>query len=100
MTKQQLIEALAHETGLDLTTAGKAVDSVIDIITRTVADGRKVTLTGFGTFEAVHRAERVGRNPQTGEPVEIPATRVPKFRPGTRFKDAVAKGTRLEPVAA
>lgn len=100
MTKQQLIEALAHETGLDLTTAGKAVDSVIDIITRTVADGRKVTLTGFGTFEAVHRAERVGRNPQTGEPVEIPATRVPKFRPGTRFKDAVAKGARLEPVAA
>jgi len=100
MTKQQLVVALAHETGLDLTTAGTAVDSVIDIITRTVADGRKVTLTGFGTFEAVHRAERVGRNPQTGEPVEIPATRVPKFRPGTRFKDAVAKGARLEPVAA
>lgn len=100
MNKTQLIALAAAHADLDKKTVAKVIDGLLTVVPMAVAAGEQVSLVGFGTFEAVRREARTGRNPQTGEPVEIPATRVPKFRPGTRFKDAVAKGARLEPVAA
>lgn len=71
--------------------ATRLVEMVFDTIAEEVVSGNDVLLVGFGTFKAVKRAERTSRNPQTGETIKIPATVVPKFKPGKAFKDAVAK---------
>ena len=89
MTKTGLIDALADRAGLTKVDAKKAVDIVTEVITKALARGEKITWTGFGTFEVRSRAARMGRNPQTGVPMRIPATKTPAFRAGKSLKDAV-----------
>lgn len=98
MNKSELIENLSDRLG-GRPAATQAVELVVDTITRTVAAGEKVTITGFGVFEKADRAARTGRNPATGAAVKIKKTSVPKFRPGTDFK-AVVSGARKLPKAA
>jgi DNA-binding protein HU-beta len=91
MNKAELIDALAHDTEMTKAAAGRALDSLIEIITKTVAKQEDVQLIGFGTFKAAHRAARTGKNPKTGEAIKIAAATVPKFSPGAAFKTAVNK---------
>jgi len=88
MNKSQLVDALAERIG-DRRTAAAAVDGLLDTIVETVRSGEAVSLTGFGVFEGRARAARTTRNPRTGEPVAVPATTVPVFRPGAGFRAAV-----------
>lgn len=92
MNKGELIDAVAGNTGESKATAGKVIDETLDVITAAVVTGQKVQLTGFGTFEARDRKARTARNPQTGAQVWVPATRVPAFKAGKAFKDAVKPG--------
>ncbi|NCU16375.1 HU family DNA-binding protein [Pallidibacillus pasinlerensis] len=89
MNKTELIEAVANATELTKKDASKAVDAVFDTILNALANGEKVQLIGFGNFEVRDRAARKGRNPQTGEEIEIPASKVPAFKPGKALKEAV-----------
>ena len=88
MNKAELIDAITDTVG-DKRTATAAVEAVLATVQRTVAAGDKVSVPGFGVFEKVDRAARTARNPATGEAVQLEATSVPRFRPGTRFKDVV-----------
>ena len=88
MNKQQLIDAVGERLG-DRRTAATAVDAVLDTLTTSMAEGERVALFGFGVFEKVDRAARTARNPATGGTVDVPATSVPRFRPGQALKDAV-----------
>ncbi|WP_261805829.1 HU family DNA-binding protein [Lapidilactobacillus luobeiensis] len=87
--KAELIDSVASKTGLTKKDATAAVDAVFSTIQSTLASGEKVQLIGFGNFEVRQRAERKGRNPQTGEEIKIPASTVPAFKPGKALKDAV-----------
>src|SRR6186713_1812573 len=89
MNKSQLVDALADRLG-DRKTAATTVDALLQIVVDTVRSGDSVSLAGFGVFESRARAARPGRNPRTGETVDVPATTVPAFRPGTGFRNAVA----------
>jgi DNA-binding protein HU-beta len=89
MNKTDLINAVAEASELSKKDATKAVDAVFDTILDALKDGDKVQLIGFGNFEVRERAARKGRNPQTGEEIEIPASKVPAFKPGKALKDAV-----------
>lgn len=89
-TKEMLASSLAGETGMTKVDAANAVDVVFDIITRMLSNGDKLQVVGFGTFEVKERAARVGRNPRTNEQLEIPARKVPTFKPGKVLKDSVA----------
>ena len=89
MNKGELIEAVADSAGLSRAEAGKAVDAVFDSITGALASSESVSLLGFGTFSVKARAARTGRNPRTGEPIEIAASNVPGFKAGKALKDAV-----------
>lgn len=91
MNKSELIEALVKETEVSKAAAGRSIDALIQIITKTVAKKQDVQLIGFGTFKAVKRAARKGKNPRTGEPLKIAAATLPKFTPGAAFKAAVNK---------
>ncbi len=91
MNKSQLVDALADRLE-DRGVAVSAVDALLEIVVETVRSGDSVSLTGFGVFESRARAARTGRNPRTGETVDVPATTVPAFRPGTGFRNAVAGG--------
>ncbi len=95
MNKAELIEAIATKADTTQKTANVILDALIDCITQAVADGEKVTLIGFGSFEARERKARDGRNPKTGEQMKIPATVVPAFSPGKGFKEAVFKKNPL-----
>jgi DNA-binding protein HU-beta len=88
-TKFELVNQLADKAGLTKVDASKALDSMSGIIAKILSKGDKVTWTGFGTFEVRHRAARTGRNPQTGAPMHIPATKSPAFKAGKGLKDAV-----------
>ncbi|MBX6371990.1 MAG: HU family DNA-binding protein [Acidothermus sp.] len=99
MNKAELISSVAARLG-DKRTASEAVEAVIDTITRTVARGEKVAITGFGIFEKVERAARMARNPATGERVRVKKTSVPKFRPGTHLKGVVSGAIKLPAVKA
>jgi len=90
MNKSELIEALAARIKLSKAASGKAVDALVEIITAAVAKGDDVALKGFGTFKPAKRPARTGRNPKTGEALKIPATTVPKFKPGAKLKAAVS----------
>ena len=90
MNKSQLVDRIAQQIEGGRSNASKAVDAVFDAIQEAVAEGEKVTITGFGVFERVERAARTGRNPATGEPVHVAASVVPKFRPGSEFKSSVS----------
>lgn len=89
MNKTELVAAIANEAGISKKDAEAAVNVFTSTVTRVVADGDKVALVGFGTFETAERAARTGRNPQTGETISIPAATVPKFKAGKAFKEAV-----------
>lgn len=91
MNKTELINAVAEKAELSKKDADAAVTAVIDAITETLVAGEKVQLVGFGAFEVKSRAERMGRNPQTKEPMPIPASKSPVFKAGKALKDAVAK---------
>jgi DNA-binding protein HU-beta len=89
MNRSDLVDSAARRAGLGKSEVSKALDALIDTITDSVQKGEKVSLTGFGTFELRDRAARTGRNPQTGAPMEVAASRAPAFKPGKSFKDAV-----------
>ncbi|AOM82797.1 HU family DNA-binding protein [Salisediminibacterium beveridgei] len=89
MNKTELINAVAESADLSKKDATSAVDAVFEVITNSLKKGDKVQLIGFGNFEVRERAARKGRNPQTGEEIEIPASNVPAFKPGKALKDAV-----------
>jgi len=89
MNKAELIEAVSDAADLSKSDATKAVDGVIDAITSSLKNGDQVTLVGFGTFLVRDRAARTGRNPRTGEAIEIAAAKVPGFKAGKALKDAV-----------
>jgi DNA-binding protein HU-beta len=89
MNKAELIDAVAEAADLSKASATRAVDAVIDNITGALKSDDQVTLVGFGTFVVRSRAARAGRNPQTGETIQIKASRVPGFKPGKALKDAV-----------
>jgi DNA-binding protein HU-beta len=89
MNKSELIDAVASAADLSKVAATKAVDAVLDTVTTTLKNGEQVTLVGFGTFEVRARAARSGRNPQTGETINIKASNAPAFKAGKALKDAV-----------
>ncbi|UCZ54768.1 HU family DNA-binding protein [Bacillus shivajii] len=89
MNKTELINAVAEQADLSKKDATSAVDAVFEVITSSLQKQEKVQLIGFGNFEVRERAARKGRNPQTGEEIEIPASNVPAFKPGKALKDAV-----------
>ncbi|MCI8538696.1 MAG: HU family DNA-binding protein [Oscillospiraceae bacterium] len=91
MNKAELINAAAEKTGLSKKDTENILNAVIDVISEALVEGDKVQLVGFGAFEVKDRAARTGRNPKTKEPIEIPASRVPVFKPGRALKDAVEK---------
>lgn len=89
MNKNDLIGVLADSTGLSKADAAKAVDGVLDNITNALKKGDEVRLVGFGTFAVASRAASTGRNPRTGEAIQIAASKRPKFTAGKALKDAV-----------
>lgn len=89
MTKQELIQNIASKSGLTKKDAENVLNTVLDEISNALKSGEKVQLIGFGTFETRKRSSRIGRNPQTGESIEIPETVVPAFRAGNKLKEAV-----------
>lgn len=91
MNKDGLIDALARQTGMTKVSSELACDAVFRIISDSLIFGEKVQIAGFGTFEARERAPRVGRNPRANTPVNIPARKVPFFKPTKGLKDAVSE---------
>ncbi|MEJ2044219.1 MAG: DNA-binding protein HU-beta [Reinekea sp.] len=89
MNKSELIDAVAAAADLSKAAAGRALDAMVDSVTEALKEGDQVVLVGFGTFSVKERAARTGRNPQTGEPIEISAAKVPSFKAGKALKDAV-----------
>jgi DNA-binding protein HU-beta len=94
MNKADLVEVLAKETGSLKKDAEQLVNVLMATVIKQVAAGEKITLVGFGTFEARQRKARTGRNPKTNEPIDIPAKRVPSFKAGKEFAEAVSKKGR------
>jgi DNA-binding protein HU-beta len=90
LNKAELIGSVAEKAGMPKKDAEKAVNAVLATIEEALAKGDKVQLVGFGTFEVRERAARIGRNPQTGEEIQIAASRVPAFRAGKALKDSVS----------
>ena len=91
MNKTELVNALAERTGLSKKSAEEVLNTTLEIVTETLADGEKVQLVGFGSFEVRERAARMGRNPRTREEVPIPASRAVQFKSGKVLKNAVSK---------
>ena len=100
MNKSELIDSIADKTDQTKVDAANFLDALLETIEATVAGGDKVQLVGFGTFEPQHRAARAGRNPQTGEPIEIAEATLPKFTPGKLFKDKVVEAHKPKPKPA
>ncbi|MDR1350643.1 MAG: HU family DNA-binding protein [Zoogloeaceae bacterium] len=94
MNKTELIEALAAKADITKTAAGNALDALLEVVTETLTAGHGISLIGFGSFTVGERAARTGRNPQTGAPLKIAASRVAKFSAGAKLKTALntAKG--------
>ena len=89
MNKTELVAAVAAKADISKKEADEAVKAVVDAITEALADGEKVSLVGFGTFEVKTRAARSGKNPRTGEVIEIAETKIPSFKAGSALKGAV-----------
>jgi len=89
VNKSELVDAIAAQADIPKAAAGRALDAMIDSIGGALKEGDQVALVGFGTSLVKERAARTGRNPQTGEPIEIKAAKVPSFKPGKALKDAV-----------
>ena len=91
MNKTELIAEVSKKTGMSRKDAEKAISATVETITEALAAGDKVQLVGFGSFETKRREARMGRNPRTSEPVEIPAATLPVFKAGKALKDEVSK---------
>ncbi|MBQ4382277.1 MAG: HU family DNA-binding protein [Oscillospiraceae bacterium] len=91
MNKIELVSAIAEKTGLSKKDSEKALSAAVDTITAALKAGDKVSLVGFGSFEVKERPARTGRNPQTGENIEIAASHLPTFKAGKALKDAVSE---------
>ncbi|MFP4698324.1 MAG: HU family DNA-binding protein [Eubacteriales bacterium] len=89
MNKSDLVTAIAARTEISKKDSEKVVKAFVDVVTEELANGGKIQLVGFGTFDVAERAAREGRNPQTGEPMQIPASKAPRFKSGKALKDAV-----------
>lgn len=89
VNKNDLVGTVAKDASLSKADATKAVDAVFDAITESLRNKDEVRLVGFGTFHVTHRKASEGRNPRTNEPIKIPASNQPKFKPGKKLKDAV-----------
>lgn len=89
MNKTQLVDKIAEDADISKAAAGRALDSFTDAVTTALAEGDSVALVGFGTFSVRERAARTGRNPQTGEALNIAAAKIPSFKAGKGLKDAV-----------
>ena len=89
MNKADLIESIANSADLSKASAGRALDAAIESITTALKRGDTITLVGFGTFSVRNRKARMGRNPRTGEEIQIKASKVPGFKPGKALKDAI-----------
>lgn len=89
MNKQELVAEVVRQTGLPKNASKEAVDVITSAIADSLARGEKVTLVGFGAFQVMQRKARNGRNPQTGEQIQIPAKKVPKFVPGKGLREKV-----------
>ena len=91
MNKTELIAIAAENAGLTKKDTERVLNAAIDAVTAALVKGEKVQISGFGTFETKDREARIGRNPHTKEAIEIPATRVPSFKPSKALKDIIAK---------
>jgi len=89
MNKAELIDAVADAADISKAAAGRSVDTMLEVITESLKSGATVTLVGFGTFSSRRRNARTGRNPRTGEPIQIAASNLPVFKPGKALKDAL-----------
>ncbi|MEJ2692916.1 MAG: HU family DNA-binding protein [Candidatus Thiodiazotropha sp.] len=89
MNKAELIEAMAESADISKAAAGRALDGMVEAITDAMQKGDSLSLVGFGTFSVKERAAREGRNPQTGETIQIKASKIPSFKAGKALKDAV-----------
>ncbi len=87
--KSDLVDAVAERANLSKKDAEQVLDTVIQVVTETLKKGDKLTISGFGTFSVSARAARTGRNPQTGEAIQISASKNPRFKPGKVLKDAI-----------
>ena len=96
MNKAELVKAMATSAGLSQVAAEKALNGFMDAVKKSLKKGKSVTLVGFGTFSVKDRAARTGRNPQTGEPIQIAAANIPAFKAGKTLKDAVNSGSVVE----
>ncbi|GGX78228.1 DNA-binding protein HU-beta [Litchfieldella qijiaojingensis] len=89
MNKSELIEAIAASADIPKAAASRALDAMVESVTESLKKGDTVSLVGFGTFSVKERAARTGRNPQTGQPIQISAAKVPSFKAGKALKDSV-----------
>lgn len=89
MNKGELVEAIAKDAKVSKGQAQDALEALVKQVQKALKKGEKVTLVGFGTFSSAKRAARMGRNPQTGKPIKIPAKKVARFAPGKSLKDAI-----------
>jgi len=89
MTKTDLIANVATEAGIKKSVAEKVLNAFMSNIEKALKEGDKITLTGFGTFQCTKRASRTGRNPRTGKEIKIPSCNVPKFKPGSKLREAL-----------
>jgi DNA-binding protein HU-beta len=89
VNKTELIEHIAKHADISKAAATRALDATLSAVKTTLKKGGEVSLVGFGTFAVTKRAGRTGRNPRTGEPIKIKSAKIPKFRPGKAFKDAL-----------
>ena len=90
MNKADVIDAVATSADISKASASRAVDAITDVVAKALKSGDSVTMVGFGTFSIRERAARAGRNPRTGETIQIKASKVPVFKPGKGLKDAVS----------
>jgi len=91
MNKSELVSAMAEKAAITKKDSEKVLQAFLDTVTEELAKGGKVQLVGFGTFDVSERKAREGRNPQTGKPMKIPASKAPRFKPGKALKDATNK---------
>lgn len=89
MNKVEMVNAISIKADCTKKDAAKYLDAVVETITETLAKGEKISLVGFGSFEVIDREARTGRNPQTGKTIEIPASKAPKFKAGSKLKEIV-----------
>jgi len=89
MNKGELVDRMAKSAGIFKSAADNALNGFMEAVTESLNTGEKVTLVGFGTFSVTERKARTGRNPRTGKPMEIPAKKVVKFKPGTKLSESV-----------